>query len=147
MMACLALAAASCGKGLLVQSKTLDAHTTVVFKDAWIFSSSNQLLRAKFIFEGSDPHERYNLKAALRSEETAEDIKGISVWYVGLSPSPAVPTNRIEMMWEFKDFPTNTPHLYLRQYYVDQATGQLAKSLDFVLPGAQKLRLRDARFD
>jgi len=148
---CLALAAASCGKDSrkspVAQTKTLDAHTTVLLKDAWIFGSSNQLLRAKFVFEGSDPNERYNLKAALRSDENADDIKSIYVWYVGLTPGPVVPTNRIEMIWEFKDFPTNTPNIYLREYYVDKATGQLAKSLDFVLPGIQSLRLRDAGVD
>ncbi len=146
-LACLALAAASCGKGRFLQSKALDAHTTVILKDAWIFGSSNQLLRAKFVFEGSDPNEMYNLKAALRADEKGEDIKSIYVWYVGLTPYSVVPTNRVEMIWEFKDFPTNTPNIYLREYYLDKATGQVAKSLDFVLPGTKTLRLRDAGVD
>jgi hypothetical protein len=153
MLTCLALAAASCskskdsGKTSLIQTKMLDAHTTVVLKDAWIFGSSNQLLRAKFTFEGRDPNDSYNLKAALRPDERSEDIKSIYVWYVGLTPSPVVPTNRTEMIWEFKDFPTNTPNIYLREYYTNKITGQLSTSLDFVLPGTQWLRLRDAGVD
>jgi len=150
-LACLALAAASCGKGPgkvpLLQSKALDTHTTVILEDAWIFGSSNQLLRAKFVFEGRDPNEMYNLKAALRADEKGEDIESIYVWYVGLTPHSAVPTNRVEMIWEFKDFPTNTRSIYLREYFVDKATGQAAKPLDFVLPGTRTLRLRDAGVD
>ena len=85
----------------------------------------------------------YNLKAALRADENGEDIKSDYVWYVGLPPASVMPTNRIEMIWEFKYFPTNTPNIYLREYYVDKTTGHTAKSLDFVLPGTRHLRLRD----
>jgi hypothetical protein len=147
-LACVVLAAVSCGKGhfpqsntLFPQLKTLDSHTSVTLKDAWILGSSNQLLRAQFIFEGSDPNQKYDLKAALRANENGEDIKSIYVWCVGLTPPPVVPTNGIEMLWEFKDFPTNTPNIYLREYYMDKATGHMVKSLDFVLPGTQRLRL------
>ena len=139
-LACLALSAASCGKGksYFPQSKTLDAHTSVILKDAWVVGSSNQFLRALFIFEGSDPNQMYDLKAALRSDEKGEDIKSIYVWYV---PYSVEPTNRVKMFWEFKDFPTNTPNIYLREYYMDKATGRMAKSLDFILPGKRQLRL------
>lgn len=106
-----------------------------------VVGSSNQLLRALFIFEGSDPNQMYDLKAALRADEKGEDIKSIYVWYVGLTPYSVVPTNRVKMFWEFKDFPTNTPNIYLREYYMDKATGRMAKSLDFILPGTQQLRL------
>jgi len=146
-LACLALAASSCGKVSVLQSKALDVQTTVTLKDAWILDSSNQLLRAKFAFEGRDPIETYNLKAALRADENGEDIKSIYVWYVVLTPHSIVPTNQVEMVWEFKDFPTNTPNIYLREYFLDKATGREAKSLNFVLPGTKTLRLRDAGID
>jgi len=146
-LACLAWAASSCGSGPVVQSRALDAHTTVTFKDAWIFGSPNQLLRAKFVFEGSDPNEMYNLKAALRTDENGDDLKSIDVWYVGLSPQSIVPTNRFEMLWEFKDFPTNTPRIYLRAYFLDKATGREANALNFVLPGTKALRLQGAGVD
>ena len=146
-LACLALAASSCGKGPVRQSKALDARTTVTLKDAWIFGSSNQLLRAKFVIEGSDPNEMYKMKAALRADENGEDIKSIYAWYAGLTPLSIVPTNRVEMMWEFKNFPTNTTSIYLREYFLDKATGREAKSLNFVLPGSKTLRLRDASVD
>src|SRR5665213_1366385 len=136
ILVCLALSAASCGKnmGYFPQSKPLDTHTSVILKDAWICDSfpSNQSLRAKFIFEGSDPNQMYNLKAALRADENGEDIKSIYVWYLGLTPKSVMPTNRIEMIWEFKYFPTNTPNIYLREYYTDKVTGHNVKSLDFV---------------
>lgn len=145
---CLALTAASCGKSPFPQSAALDTHTTVILQDAWIVNSSNQLLRAKFVFEGRDPNEMYHLKAALRGDEKGEDSTSIYVWYVGLTPRSVIPTNRVEMVWEFKDFPTNTPNIYLREYFLDKATGQVrVKTLEFVLPGAKTLRLRDTSVD
>jgi hypothetical protein len=145
-LACLALAASSSGR-VRVQSKALDERTTVTLKDAWIYGSSNQMLRAKIVFEGSDPNVKYNLKAALRADENGDDIKSIYVWYVGLTPHSIVPTNRVEMLWEFRDFPTNTPSIYLHEDFLDRATGREAKSLNFVLPGAKRLRLRDTSVD
>lgn len=130
----------SCSRSNFDQKKVLDDHTTVTLKDAWVVGSSNQFLRALFIFEGSDPNQLYNLKAALRADEKGEDIKSVFVWYVGLPPDADMPTNRVKMLWEFRDFPTNTQNIYLREYYTDKATGRTAKSLDFILPGTQKLR-------
>jgi hypothetical protein len=145
-MTCLALAVASCSKGISPQSMALDANTNVILEDAWIyaFGSSNQLLRTRFVFEGSDPNRTYELKAALRADKTGEDIRSTYVWHTGLPPDPTLPTNQVAMIWEFKEFPTNTPYIYLREYFVDKASGRVARFLDFVLPGTRHLRLRDA---
>jgi len=144
-LACLALAGA-CGKGIFPQSKALDAHTSVILEDAWIyrFGLSNQLLRTRFIFEGRNPNGTYELKASLRADERGEDIRSAYVSYVPVPPDPALPTNQIAMIWEFKDFPASTPNIYLREDFVDKSSGRVAKSLDFVLPGTRHLRLRDA---
>jgi len=154
ILLCIALGAISCGQGhptlmkmlYFPVSKPLDEHTMVVLKDAWIYENgtSNALLRARFTFEGDNPGDKYTLKAALRAEEKGEDIKSIFVWYVGLQPLSAFPTNRIEMFWEFKNFPTNTPKIYLREDYIDPVSGRVAKSLDFILPGTRDLRILDA---
>lgn len=139
----LALAVTSCSQANKPQSQAIDDHTTVTLKGSWIFGTTNQLLRAQFDFLGDNPSDKYDLKAGLSGEEQGEDIQSNLVWYVGLTPQSDFPTNRIKMFWEFKFFPTNTPYIYLHQYYIDKSTAKSVKTLNFVLPGFRDLPVRD----
>ena len=130
------------------QAKTLDARTAVILTNAWICASPNtngvhRVLRARFIFDGEDPNKAYGLHAALRGNQQGEDSQSKYVWYVGLSPNFAPATNKVSMMWEFRDFPTNTTNIYLREYFVSKSADGATNTMDFVLPGAAQLSVRD----
>ena len=80
MLVGIALIAISCSKSDFPQTKELDEKTKVTLNDAWLYgnfvpTNHTPLLRAHFTFEGSDPNQTYNLKAAIRAEENSEDIK------------------------------------------------------------------------
>ena len=84
----------------------------------------------------------YGLHAALRGNQQGEDSQSKYVWYVGLSPNFAPATNKVSMMWEFRDFPTNTTNIYLREYFVSKSADGATNTMDFVLPGAAQLSVR-----
>ena len=98
------------------------------------------LLQVICVYEGSDPHNAYDFKVKLSSDENGPSFNGGWTHQVRI-PQQGTATNQFRVMWEFAGFPRDSQEIFFRLNYRNKETAQEG-SLDFKIPGVSRLKVR-----